>query len=132
VRRLAASLATLAAFASVPLQAQAPLPPEAEESLKCAIWASYYSVAFEGQEEAAAFTYAFNFFVGRYEGLTGRGIDEGVDEALVLEAAESIEALDPICSAHMEAYGERMVDFGEAITAIGEKLPDETPAPGTT
>jgi hypothetical protein len=122
--RFAASLAALAAVAStIPLQAQEPLSAPVRESLQCAIWASYFSVEFQDQPEGAAFAYAFNYFVGRYEGLTGRGIDQVLDEDLVKTTAEALDALTPVCAERMEAYGTRMVEWGQVLKAIGERMP---------
>ena len=99
--------------------------PEVRESLQCAIWASYFSVEFQDQPEGAALVNALNYFVGRYEGLTGAGIDKALDEALVVATAENLDALTPVCAARMEAYGTRMADWGKALQAIGERMPGD-------
>jgi hypothetical protein len=126
VRRLAASLAALAAAAlPTTLPAQEPPVPAVQESLQCAIWASYFSVEFQDQPEGAAFTYALNYFVGHYEGLTGHGIDQARDEDLIKATVEGLDALTPLCAERMEAYGTRMVDWGKALKAIGERIPGD-------
>ena len=124
MRRLAASLAALAACASpvIALHAQEPLAPDAKESLQCAIWASYFSVEYQDQPEGEALTNALNYFVGRYEGLTGQGIDQAVDEALIVETADALDALTPVCADRMEAYGSRMVDWSKSLHAVGERI----------
>jgi hypothetical protein len=123
VRRLAASLAALAACASpVALHAQEPLAPEAKESLQCAIWASYFTAEFQDRPEGPALANALSYFVGRYEGLTGQGIDQALDEALIVATADTLDALTPVCAGRMEAYGTRMVDWSKSLQAIGQRI----------
>jgi len=124
VKRLALPLAALALASPVTLRAQAQLSPEAEEALQCAVWASYFSVEFDGEDEEAALTNALNYFVGRYEGLTGQGIDEAIDEGLIVEAANDLDALTPVCTARMEGYGGRMFEWGKALEDLAERLPE--------
>jgi hypothetical protein len=123
VRRIALPLAALALASPVPLRAQAQLSPEAEEALTCAVWASYFSVEYQGEDEEAALTNALNYYVGRYEGLTGQGIDEAVDDALIVEAANDLDALTPVCTARMEEYGGRMFEWGKALEDLAERVP---------
>jgi hypothetical protein len=126
VRRLALLPAALAALAlPVPLQAQEPTFATAEESLKCAMWASYYVATYQGQDEEAVFVHALNYFVGRYEGLTGQGIDTATDEQLILGTANEIDALTPVCTEKMIAYGERMADWGAILAKIGDAQPED-------
>lgn len=126
MRRFALPLAALIVLASpVPLYAQTSLSPEAGEALRCSVWASYFSVAFEGEAEEAALTNALNFFVGRYEGLTGRGIDLAIDEELIVSTASDLDALTTVCAARMEDYGERMLGWSRALEALADRLPEE-------
>jgi len=128
VRRIAASLATLAALAlPASLQAQTGGDEEAEVAFKCAIWASYFAAEYEGRPEATALAYALNYFVGRYEGLTGRGIDQGVDANLVMSAAANgLETLTPVCTVRMEGYGTRMAEWGKALQEIGKGMSENS------
>jgi hypothetical protein len=128
VRQFALPLVALAFALPVPLNAQAPLSPDAEEALQCAVWSSYFSVEFEGEDEEAALTNALNYFVGRYEGLTGQGIDEAIDERLIVEAANDLDALTPVCTARMEEYGGRMFEWGKALESLAERLPEGEPS----
>lgn len=129
MRRFALTLAGLGlAASSVPLSAQAPLSPEAEEALQCAMWASYFSVALDGEEEATALTTALTYFVGRYEGLTGQGIDGAIYEQLIIATASDIDALTPACSTRMEEFGNRMLDWSRVLDAMTQELEDEGPS----
>ena len=126
MKRLTLPLVGLCLAASpISLSAQVPLSPEAEEALKCAMWASYFSVAFEGEEEAAALTNALTYFVGRYEGLTGQGIDEALYEELIVATANDIDALTPVCSARMEEFGNRLLDWSRLLDAIMQEVEEE-------
>jgi hypothetical protein len=132
VRRLALALAAFAALASpISVHAQAPEPLDAAHSLKCAMWASYYVAEYQGQDEEAVFVRALNYFVGRYEGLTGHGIDTATDEKLIGDAANEIDALTPACMGAMLDYGERMVDWSRILDKISRGLPAEQAGPSS-
>ena len=97
------------------------LPTDDELSLQCAIWAAHLAYLFRGKEEEQAFNQAFSYFVGRYEGLSGRDIDQAVDEAFLIEATQRADFVTPVCAPMMRGHDERLVKWSTALEAPGAK-----------
>ena len=73
-------------------------------------------------QQQAALTYALNYFMGQYEGRSGRPIIEALDEKEIVEVAENVASYSQRCAAHMQNYGGRMVNWGAALTELGDRL----------
>lgn len=86
------------------------------EDLNCAMWASY---RLGSLEEGAApnvtvgLTAATTWFVGLYEGKTGKVINPALKALSNRSTAADIDALQPGCLARMAAFGERLTDFAK-------------------
>jgi hypothetical protein len=118
--RGAVVLAASLALAS-PLAAQQSVRIAPDDARQCAIWASYVSAEIvDGPETQQALMFATNYFVGHYEGATGRSIAGGDDRAAAEQLVLNLEQVTQMCSAHMEAYGLRMTDWGAALEALGQ------------
>lgn len=118
-----ASLAGLV-LAALPLSAQQPVRIDPEEARQCAIWASFLSTEMaDDTETAQALLFAVNYFIGQYEGATGRSIADGDDIASALQMATNMEQVTEMCTAHMSAYGDRMIAWGDNLQAIGDRGP---------
>ena len=93
----------------------------ADEARQCAIWASYLSSESQDDPEAVeALLFATNYFIGHYEGATGRSIADGQDLAAAMAIVNDLDAVTQMCSEHMLAYGQRMIDWGEVLTRMGD------------
>jgi len=121
-----------AAIAAVPgvLSAQAPVRIAPDEAMQCAVWASALSEVVEDPASKTALLYALSYFVGHYEGATGKSISEGHDEALVTAVGRNVDGFSGMCQAHMGAYGPRMVEWGSKLNELGERLSAEEAATG--
>lgn len=118
--RGAVVLAASLALAS-PLAAQQSVRIAPDDARQCAIWASYVSAEIvDDPETQQALMFATNYFVGHYEGATGRSIAGGDDRAAAEQLVLNLEQVTQMCSAHMEAYGLRMTDWGAALEALGQ------------
>lgn len=114
------SLASLALAAS-PLNAQQSALIEPSEARLCAIWASFLSSEItDDAETSQALLFAVNYFIGHYEGATGRSIAEGDDMASALQMATNMEQITEMCTGHMANYGDRMNAWGDNLQRIGE------------
>jgi hypothetical protein len=119
----AAAFAALAgvALATSPVAAQQNARIAPDEARQCAIWASYVSAEIvDDPDTQQALMFATNYFVGHYEGATGRSIAGGDDRAAAEQLVLNLEQVTQMCSAHMEAYGLRMTAWGAALEALGQ------------
>ncbi len=92
----------------------------AEDARQCAIWASFLSTELaDDQETAQALLFAVNYFVGVYEGKTGRSIATGDNMAAGNALAADMEGVTQRCADHMTGYGERMVAWGAVLERLG-------------
>ena len=122
MRVLAAALALALSTASAPLAAQDRVEITAEEARQCAIWASFLSSEMgDDPETAQALLFAVNYFVGVYEGKTGRSIAIGDNMAAAEGMTADMEGVSNKCAALMTGYGERMVAWGAVLERLGEQ-----------
>jgi hypothetical protein len=122
--RGAAALAAIAGLLlnAAPLAAQqAPVRIAPEDARLCAIWASYLSGELvDDPDSQQALMMATNYFVGHFEGATGRSIAQGEDRAAAEQVVLNLEATTQVCTAHMQAYSERMGQWGALLEQLGE------------
>ena len=118
--RLAAAVALLAVPAHAAAQEAVRIEPK--EAMQCAVWASILSEAGETQ---AGLLYALSYFVGQYEGATGQSINNGHDEAAVIEVGSNPDAFTPTCQGHMMSFGPRMIEWGKVLNELGERVATE-------
>ena len=84
------------------------------QDIQCAAWAAYMVSENDDPQAATAFGYAMTFFIGMYEGKTGRDFAEAMlVEAKKFEADEALrEAIQRVCLPRMQDIGDRMANFG--------------------
>lgn len=89
----------------------------AQENLDCVIWASYRAGNAQGQEDTNAFVLATAWFVGLYEGQTGKAVDEPmIARANGLSVAQ-IGPLEGPCLARFSSFADRMSEVGNRLGA---------------
>ncbi|MBN9506944.1 MAG: hypothetical protein J0I69_13045 [Altererythrobacter sp.] len=130
MRRWLLALAVLAVPAHVAAQdaAQDTVRLDPKESMQCAVWASALSGVVTDQDTSAGLRFALSYFVGQYEGATGRSIKDGHDEASVTEVARNPNAFSARCQEHITQFGTRMRDWGAVLNELGQRLVAEDQA----
>jgi hypothetical protein len=94
----------------------------AEDAHQCAVWSSYLSSQMtDDPETAEALLFVTNYFVGYYEGRTGRAIAEADDIAAMIEVEGDLAKVTDKCATLMVGYGERMTAWGEDKEAGAEE-----------
>ena len=107
-------------------QSQEAVRIDPKEAMQCAVWASMVSEEVGDADTQAAVNAAMGYFVGQYEGATGRSVIEGHDEAVIREVA-----LDPdICWGHVQRYSPRWVEWDRMLRELGDRLANEQAAKG--
>jgi hypothetical protein len=112
VRALAAALAALV-LATSPAAAQQ--DATAAENLDCAIWAAFVAGANDDPEVETAFGIILSWFVGLYEGQTGRVVDAAFTARAEQLTDEDLQAIEERCLPRVEAYGERLSALGDRL-----------------
>ncbi|WP_067787298.1 hypothetical protein [Paraurantiacibacter namhicola] len=115
-------LIAAAAILSVPAAVSAQTPDaDPQDDLKCAAWSAMIAGQMQDDEKTAnAFGLAMTYFIGRYEGATGRDIAKDLTPEIVMDAAGNMEATTEFCAARMESLGRRMEGLGTALKAAGD------------
>jgi hypothetical protein len=120
----AAALAAVAGLllGATPLAAQdAPVRIAPEEARTCAIWASYVaSEMADDPDTQQVLASASFYFVGQYEAASENSIAQGDDRAAAEQVVLNLEATTQMCTAHMQAYSNRMMQWGEQLQQMGE------------
>ncbi len=90
---------------------------------QCAVWAAVQGSDAEGRgdaESAKAFEGVSQYFVGLYEGLTGRSIDDQPDAEMLAYLDLNLEEFDGLCGGLARQYGQRMTAWGATLSAMSE------------
>ena len=118
------ALLVAAALIGLPFQAtaQETIRIEPKEAMQCAVWASMMSGAVTDEQAKQALGYSLSYFVGQYEGATGKSILEGHDEAAIREVALHPDAFSTTCQQHMAGFGPRMVEWGGVLNEVGARI----------
>jgi len=120
-----AGLIGLAAVLSLALGAASAQPvagaqAAADPSLRCAAWAAIQAGQATEDESKNAFTYVLTWFIGRYEGSTGKRFDNVLTAADVEKYGRDMDTLNQLCLPLMLDIGDRMEDWGAKM----QTLPD--------
>lgn len=107
----AAVVATLLASTASAQQASA------SDNLDCAIWASFSVGASQDEEERGGLMIAAAWFIGLYEGQTGRKIDDDMGPRALALTPETVKGMEPACLARFADFGNRMTTLGSELTA---------------
>nr|NIS40151.1 hypothetical protein [Desulfuromonadales bacterium] len=116
---LLAALAALPVALAAPSVAAETLELSAEEARQCSFWASYLSTEIDDPEVNEALLFAINYFVGYYEGASGRSIGNDGEVDSIVEVAMDIERFTELCSIQMEGFGTRMAEWGDSLDRLG-------------
>lgn len=109
-------LIAAALVAVVPAAAQAATAKvNPTEDLNCAIWAANVSGNSEDPEITNGFGLIMTWFIGRWEGATGRKFEEGMTPEYIVSITPRLDQIGEQCIT-------RMVDFGDRMSAWGSKL----------
>jgi hypothetical protein len=122
---LRTAIFALALAASSAAQAQSIDRIEPLVAKQCAVWAASQGSQAQdaGDTEAArAFEGISQYFVGLYEGMTGRSIDASRDEDALLRVEQDTD-LGLACAGLMQRFGERMTAWGATLGSMGGSPP---------
>ena len=75
-------------------------------------------VAMDGVKEADArmgLASTMGYFIGRWEGATGRKFEDGLTPAYVNDTGKNITQYKQQCAEIMRSYGQRLQDWGAAM-----------------
>lgn len=107
---------------AMPLAAQdAPVRIDPEEARRCAIWASFLAEELAGDADTQrALLFVTNYFVGQYEGATGRSIAQSGTLDVADLISQDFEQATTLCTGHMETYADRMGQWGDQMEQWAE------------
>lgn len=108
-------LAALTALALVASPAAAQDLGTPAENLDCAIWAAYVAGSNEDSEVQAGFGIVLSWFIGLYEGQTGRRIDDAMAARAAQLTDQDVAAIGERCLPRVEAYGDRLSALGDRL-----------------
>ena len=91
-----------------------------EQDLDCAIWASAIAGTTEDKNILVGIGPVMGYFIGRYEGQTGKDIDEPMIARAPQIKPEDLSALDKLCQPRMKLFGQRLVTLGNRLQAAVE------------
>ena len=98
-------------------QAVAGAQAAADPSLRCAAWAAIQAGQATEDGSKNAFTYVLTWFIGRYEGATGRRFDEVLTAGDVEKYGRDMDKLNQLCLPLMLSIGDRMESWGAKMQA---------------
>lgn len=113
-------LASLAgpAFADAAAEPVQELTPQ--DDLGCAFWTAAMVGNLKDGEMKHGVSMAMVWFIGRWEGATGRPIEEGMNVANLAAITPKFDQLAKQCPQRMVAFGGRMQAMGEQLQAFGK------------
>ena len=97
------------------LAAEEPAPAGSPtQDVQCAAWAAYVISASDDPDVKTAVGYAMTYFIGIYEGKTGKKFTEAMlGEGQKVETDEAFRlAVSEICLPRMQDIGDRMANYG--------------------
>lgn len=96
--------------------------PTPDDDIKCAVWAAFLIGTNDDPEVKAGYSPTMAYFLGRYEGATGKQFQEEMLRVTkeLDEDFNRMVALDDVCPARMEDFGNRLGSLGDEMTSEGE------------
>lgn len=116
MRRLL-TLAVAGLLLASPAQAQ---PITAQDNLDCAIWAAVAGGASEDEQFKNVLAIALGWFIGQYEGQTGKLIDEELEQGVRNIDDAKYQASAGICMARLGEFGQRLSTLGSGLSKGGQ------------
>ena len=110
------------ALAVQPVMAQSPAPTlgtPADSDLLCAAWAANTAGKMKTEKETVGLTVLMTYFIGRWEGATGRSIEDGLTFAYLTNNLAKIEGANAECMARSSAFGQRLQLVGNRLQNSG-------------
>jgi hypothetical protein len=123
VAALVAVLLAPASAAAQSISSDTPISAEAEQELRCGMWAAFMAGRVEDPELQKALGFALTYWVGRFEGMTGLDFDQVATVEFVSELEGKLDDLRLSCAPKMEAMGDRMRIWGERMQNVGSAEP---------
>jgi hypothetical protein len=131
MRKPLIAAALMIASAAVPVCAQSPNQPQqdqpqqaqpvtAQDDLDCAFWTAAMVGSLKDENMKQGLSVAMVWFIGRWEGATGRPIEEGMTVANMALAMPRFSGLADQCPQRMIAFGGRVTALGEQLQSFGE------------
>ena len=124
MKRMITIAALVSAFAAQPVlsQSSASAPAgSAAADLLCAAWTANTASKAKTEKEKYGLTLLMTYFIGRWEGATGRTIDEGLTLEFLTANMTTLEGASADCAA-------RSGEFGRRLQLVGQRL--QTPGNG--
>lgn len=122
IRKALISAAAACALLASPAGAQSAAPKSAtpQQNLDCVVWASYRAGIAPIDEMRNAFILATAWFIGLYEGQTGKLIDEDMVARGIAMTEAQINAAESACIARFGNFGDRLALVGQKLSAAGK------------
>lgn len=108
---------------AVPATAQTALT--AEEELQCGLLFAAIGGQAKDESAKAGFGFILSYFLGRYEGRTGKSFEQGATPEVAIKAMVSASTLGPRCQAAAQSMAERAKTMGKVMQEQGRKLQGE-------
>jgi hypothetical protein len=118
MKRLFVLATLISGLAMQPAMAQvAPVRPavSADADLLCAVWAADMATRAKTEKEKYGLTLLMTYFMGRWEGATGRSIEDGFTMEFVTVGIARIPEIAPDCL-------RRSGEFGQKLQLVGSRL----------
>ena len=116
VRRLL-MLAAVGSLLATPAQAQ-PITPQ--DNLDCAIWAAVAGGASQDEKFKNVLAIALGWFIGQYEGQTGKLIDDELEQGVRNIDDAKYQASAGVCMARLGGFGQRLANLGSGLSKDGQ------------
>jgi len=116
MRKPILAAATAALLLSSPAGAQ---QATVDQNLDCAIWASFRLGVSQDEAERTGLMIATAWFIGLYEGQSGRKIGEVMGARAMALSPQEVQALESSCLPRFQDFGNRMTKLGSDLKASG-------------
>ncbi|MEY4951767.1 MAG: hypothetical protein RL299_191 [Pseudomonadota bacterium] len=105
----------LGAFAVSATAAHAQKAVTPERDLRCAAVIMLLGGMAKDERQTTGFAAGFSYFIGRWEGATGRNFEEALTPEYVMETSKSLGTYQKECSVRMVSFGDRLIVLGRGI-----------------
>lgn len=122
MKRLITIAALVGALAVQPALAQSAAPASAstaDSDLLCAAWAANSAGKNKTEKETVGLTVLMTYFIGRWEGATGRSIEEGLTFSYLSANLAKVEGANAECMARAGEFGQRLQLVGNRLQNSG-------------
>lgn len=117
VRKALLTAAAAGALFASPAAADAATP---QENLDCVIWSSYRVGVATDDTVRNALMLATAWFIGLYEGQTGKTVDDDMIARGTKMTEAQVVAAEPSCIARFDNFGDRLTAIGQTMSSSGK------------